>query len=378
MGGLEALGGAVGPDRGTFRDARRFDRIDGGVSASPASAFLVSCSDCGSEIAPGLLACPGCSRLVHAEELARLARAAETAERDGDMTTALGAWRRASELLPKGTLQHTKIDERMRALSAALDGRAAPPSGVKGQGGKKAGAAAGLGAVGLALAKSKALLTLLLANGKLLLVGLLKVPTLISMLVYAHWSAGRGAGLTLGVVACIYVHEVGHVAALRRYGIDASAPMFVPGLGAFVRMKQYPTDVHEEARTGLAGPLWGLVAVTAAVILGKATGSDVALSVASIAGSLNLFNLIPVWELDGARGFRALSRLERLVIGGLALLLGVLLHQWMPAVVGLIALVRAFQGEAHVPGDRRALALFAVGLVGHALAGTLPIGQLGG
>ncbi len=332
------------------------------------------CTECGAEIAEGLLACPGCARLLHREELAALARKAEESEAAGDLTAALASWRQAIALLPPTTLQHTKIEQRMAALSAAIDGRAPPPPGVGRT--KKAGAAAGLGAIGLALLKSKTLLATLLTNGKLLLVGLLKLPTLLSMLVYARWTSGRGMGIALGVMASIYVHEVGHVAALRRYGIDASAPMFVPGLGAFVRMKQYPTDAHEEARTGLAGPLWGLVAVAIAAIVGKLATSAVAISVASLAGSLNLFNLVPVWQLDGARGLRALSRSQRLVVAATGIVVAIALHQWMPAVVGVVAGVRAFGRDVHPIGDKRMLAMFVALVVLHAIGGSLPVSDL--
>jgi Zn-dependent protease len=332
------------------------------------------CTECGAEIAGGLLACPGCARLVHGAQLTELARVAETAERAGDLTTALASWRRIIELLPPGTVQRAKVEQRMAALSAAIDGRAPPPPGTGTT--KKAGAAAGIGTVGLLLLKSKALLALLLANGKLLLVGLLKLPTLLSMLLYAQWTAGRGMGIGLGLIASIYVHEVGHVAALRRYGIDASPPMFVPGFGALVRMKQYPTDAHEEARTGLAGPLWGLVAVALAAIVGKLTASSAAISVASLSGTLNLFNLIPVWQLDGARGLRALSRPHRLVVAATGIVIGVALHQWMPVLVGLVAAARAFTRDVHPKGDRSMLATFVALVVLHALGGSLPVADL--
>src|SRR2546428_13931548 len=55
-----------------------------------------------------------------------------------------------------------------------------------------------------------------------------------------------------GFVVSIYIHEMGHVQALPRYGIKATAPMFIPGVGAFIRLKQYPTDRREDARVGLA------------------------------------------------------------------------------------------------------------------------------
>ncbi len=337
---------------------------------------LAGCTDCGAQIAPGLLACPGCAWLLHGAELGELAKRAELAERGGDLAGALGAWRSALVLLPVGTVQRATIQRRMEGLSAAIDGRGEMPAGVgttspttaKG----KKGVAAGIGAGGLLLLKSKTVLVALAANGKLLLLGLLKLPTLLSMLLYMRWSSGSGAGFALGLVACIYVHEVGHVATLRRYGIEASAPMFVPGLGAFVRLKQYPTDAHEDARTGLAGPLWGLVACVAAAALGKLLGSETALRVASVAASINLFNLVPFWQLDGARGLRALSRGERLFLVAVAFVVALAFHEWMPAIVAAFALTRSFGTDVHPKGDRRALAVFTFLLFALAAIATLP------
>ena len=45
--------------------------------------------------------------------------------------------------------------------------------------------------------------------------------------------------------------------AAKTRGHPASAPMFIPFLGAFVAMKQMPKDALAEARVGLAGPVLG-------------------------------------------------------------------------------------------------------------------------
>jgi hypothetical protein len=68
-------------------------------------AAIAACAECGSEIAPTLLACPGCHRLVHAATLSALAGEAEEASAAGDDTRALAAWRRALELLPPSSEQ---------------------------------------------------------------------------------------------------------------------------------------------------------------------------------------------------------------------------------------------------------------------------------
>ena len=61
--------------------------------------------------------------------------------------------------------------------------------------------------------------------------------------------------LALGLVLSIYVHEMGHVIALRRYGFKADAPMFIPGLGAIIRLRQHVVDPRADAQIGLAGPI---------------------------------------------------------------------------------------------------------------------------
>jgi membrane-associated protease RseP (regulator of RpoE activity) len=147
-------------------------------------------------------------------------------------------------------------------------------------------------------------------------------------------------------------------------------------------MNQYPTDAHEEARTGLAGPLWGAGAAVLTALLGGLFSSSVMLSIAAIAASINLFNLVPVWQLDGARGLHALDRGQRFWIAGVGLLCAIATHQWLPGIVGLIAATRAFGvgGPSHSAGDRGMLWLFVSLIVVLSLIATLPVtmpGQAG-
>jgi hypothetical protein len=84
------------------------------------------------------------------------------------------------------------------------------------------------------------------------------------------------------------------ITALVRYGIPATAPSFIPGFGAFVRMKAYPASAVEDARVGLAGPLWGLGASLAALGMHLLTGSGVWGAIAQAGAWINLLNLIPI------------------------------------------------------------------------------------
>src|ERR1700733_10020483 len=148
-----------------------------------------------------------------------------------------------------------------------------------------------IGTIGALLLKFKTLGLVILTKGKLVLLGLTKLNTLLSMLVSIgfYWAL-YGWKFGLGFVLSIYVHEMGHVIALARYGIPASAPMFIPGFGAFVRLKAYPASPAEDARVGLAGPLYGLGAALACMGIGVIADSGLFTALAKVGAWINVFN----------------------------------------------------------------------------------------
>lgn len=143
----------------------------------------------------------------------------------------------------------------------------------------------------------------------LLLLPKLKIfTTSASMLVsIAAYALIWGWRFAVGFVLLLLVHEMGHVLQLRREGIKASAPMFIPFLGALVAMKELPRDAAAEARVGLAGPVLGAIGCLVPVAIWQATGSELFQALAFIGFFLNLFNLLPVLPLDGGRAMAALS-----------------------------------------------------------------------
>ena len=73
----------------------------------------------------------------------------------------------------------------------------------------------------------------------------------------AAYTSIWGWRFALGFMLLLMVHELGHVIQLRREGVPASAPMFIPFMGAFVGMKEMPKNAWAEAKVGLAGPVLG-------------------------------------------------------------------------------------------------------------------------
>jgi Zn-dependent protease len=182
-----------------------------------------------------------------------------------------------------------------------------------------------LAAVGAFLAKFGALLI------KLKYVGLV-VSMLASVLAYTLFF---GWSFAVGFVLLIFVHEMGHVVVLRRQGVPASAPLFIPFLGAFVNMRQMPRNAYQEAVSGLAGPYFGTAASAAVAIWGHAAGSNFLLRLGAVGFLINLFNLLPVLPLDGGRAAAALHPVLWLVG-----LFGLLVWEFYnPSPIALVILV---------------------------------------
>jgi Zn-dependent protease len=161
-----------------------------------------------------------------------------------------------------------------------------------------------LAAIGALIAKFfyaiKGLL-LLAPKAKLLTTG---GTALISVAAYSLWF---GWTFAVGFVVLLFVHEMGHVIQLRREGIKASAPMFIPFLGAVVTAKSLGEDALAEARVGLAGPILGTLGAAVCLAIAEATNSDLLRALAYVGFFLNLINLVPVVPFDGGRAMAAMA-----------------------------------------------------------------------
>jgi Zn-dependent protease len=157
-----------------------------------------------------------------------------------------------------------------------------------------------LAAIVAFIAKFKTLL-LLLPKLKLL-------TTFGTMLVsIAAYAVLWGFPFAVGFVVLLLVHEMGHVIQLRREGIKASAPMFVPFLGAVISARSLGDNAVAEARVGLAGPILGSVGALVCLLIWHATHNEIWEALAYIGFFLNLFNLLPVVPLDGGRAMAAMA-----------------------------------------------------------------------
>lgn len=165
------------------------------------------------------------------------------------------------------------------------------------------------------LTKAKAILPLL-KFGK---IGGAIFTMIVSVWVYALIAPLE---LAIGLVAMLFVHELGHVIAAKQKGLPVSAPIFIPFMGALINMRRHPRDAQTEAYLAMGGPVLGTVGALAVFAAGHQWNIPVLLVVANIGFFLNLINLLPIHPLDGGRIVVAVTRWLWLLglIGGLAVI----------------------------------------------------------
>lgn len=142
------------------------------------------------------------------------------------------------------------------------------------------------------------------------------------------------------VFACVVLHELGHAAAARRYGIATPDITLLP-IGGLARLERIPEEPWREIFIALAGPAVNVAICLVLMLLAGGIPDPVTVEdpragflarLFWVNAFLVIFNLIPAFPMDGGRVLRALLalRMDRrdatrtaATIGqGLAILLG--------------------------------------------------------
>src|SRR5262249_40133674 len=158
------------------------------------------------------LLCAQCHALVYSEELTILSYRATQLEENGEHVQALAEWRSALPLLPAHVSQSDWVLDHIRKLELAQHAAPAPPRNAWAQ------KLAPLAPIAIFLAKAKWLLAIL------------KFKFLFSLGAFfaVYWTL-FGWKFGLGFAILILIHEMGHFIDIRRRGLPADMPVFLPG-----------------------------------------------------------------------------------------------------------------------------------------------------
>ncbi|MBA2284790.1 MAG: site-2 protease family protein [Ktedonobacteraceae bacterium] len=203
-----------------------------------------------------------------------------------------------------GSLEGYTVDVGAEQRDAATRGSA--------EGKKKGRGAAGIGG-GLVAALAALLKLQWLAF--LLKFGWAGITAVISIGFYALIFGWQFA---IGLVALLFIHEMGHALVMKLKGIPVGGMIFIPMLGAAVFMRQMPKNARDEAEVGIAGPIAGALASSACLFLASIYPHQVWAALAYFGFFMNLFNLVPIVPFDGGRVLAAIDR-RVWILGFLAL-----------------------------------------------------------
>ncbi len=312
---------------------------------------VFNCPECSHYLPEGTLACPDCGAMRYAGHLRDLAIRATAQEAEQHWTEAQEIWREALQWVPEGTKQAAAVEQRIELINTRLQGIA----DWKIKWSRRLGPFA---PVLFFFAKIKTYLFLLL-----------KFKFLLSFVAFfgiywAIWGWKFGLGFTIAIL----IHEMGHYVAARRRGLKVDLPVFLPGLGAYVRWYAQGISLDALASIALAGPFFGLLTAIACGAVAIVTHNALFSALANVGAWVNLFNLTPVFGLDGAQATYALDRTQRWLVLATALIFFGVLHEGPFAFIAIGMAWRLWQGGYPEKPDSKTmiqfiLLLFALGIV---------------
>jgi Zn-dependent protease len=145
----------------------------------------------------------------------------------------------------------------------------------------------------------------------------------------AQWTWQRCA-LIIGI---LFVHELGHYAAMRWFKYRELRMFFIPLFGAAVTGRHFNVPGWKKAIVSLMGPLPGILIGSGLAVAGIITANDMLMEAATLTIFINLFNLLPILPLDGGWFWNALFFCR---------------HRWLEAAfqvtAGLVCLAASTRG----------------------------------
>lgn len=196
----------------------------------------------------------------------------------------------------------------------------------------------GLGVLGIILLKGKAYL---FAAWKA--VALLKISWLISPIItIGVYAMLFGWPYAIAVFILLLTHEMGHWIWMKALGLEPKAPVFIPGVGAYVAMTKLPADQATHAWVAIAGPLVGGLTSGVLFWFGVNYSNTWLMAAGNTGFFLNLFQLVPAKPFDG--GFIINAIYKWLLIPGTALLcvLTFFFQSVLLLIISVISIVSLF------------------------------------
>ncbi len=103
------------------------------------------------------------------------------------------------------------------------------------------------------------------------------------------------------ITVVVIIHELGHLLAMKIFNYSNVKIFFIPLIGAFTSGKKQEVSQKQLSIIILAGPVPGLIVACALYFVNKDLDSTTVKMLANCFLFINLFNLLPIYPLDGGR-----------------------------------------------------------------------------
>lgn len=137
------------------------------------------------------------------------------------------------------------------------------------------------------------------------------------------------------IMFMLFIHESGHIWAMKRCGLKTKGIYFIPFVGgAAVSEDQFPSR-GAEVFIALMGPIWGLGLSLLTGLLYLATDNPTFAAAASWMAMINLFNLLPINPLDGGRIMKSIAFSLHSRAGLIFMIIGIGAAAYLAVIAGL-------------------------------------------
>ncbi|PMG79338.1 Zn-dependent protease [Shewanella sp. 10N.286.51.B7] len=142
----------------------------------------------------------------------------------------------------------------------------------------------------------------------------------------------------LALIACLVIHEYGHIKAMKHFGMKTKGIYLIPFMGGLAVSDERINTRWQNVVISIMGPTFGLIMSIGCMIAYWVTGNIFFAGLASFNALLNLFNLLPILPLDGGHILKSITFSMNSMVGLIACMAGAAIGVFISYSLGLALL----------------------------------------
>jgi len=142
----------------------------------------------------------------------------------------------------------------------------------------------------------------------------------------------------LALIACLVVHEYGHIRAMRYFNMPTKGIYLIPFLGGLAVTDGKINTRWQDVVISIMGPIFGLGMSLLCLLLFALTDNIFFAGLAVFNALLNLFNLLPILPLDGGHVLKSITFSMNSKVGLVLCALAAAFGVWLSYTLGLALL----------------------------------------